>query len=621
MKELLRKLKSEFKAKLGLAFDATNTTLQEAAKASTALWGFAKAAEANASFEELERHFDLVGSVLDVLNDPIVEMAEKTVPLLAVGTGLLKMAIGLTQKEPSFEDSVAIVGQAAYLESMRQFLRANDDVWAKLDKNRKKASEELEWRIRNFDLDTFGEKEAKDVLFHFHESSLAGELNSILADRLAESGLEEAEAKIVAERISWGSHRYVRKAIADVAEEAKELAKIYGNGGYALDLEAQHNLDEYLQDIAAKTEEKIFGKEEEFAYQDLYVPLEVKPVENGEVQENAAAIAIEQWAENLLLDEKKGDRVLFLQGGPGRGKSVFCRMFAARVRQRLYPIWTPIVIRLRDLGATLSPSFEETLKYAVARGFAKSDRWLSDPNTRFLFFLDGFDELLLERGGKTDLKEFLEQVGRFQRTCNESRDYQHRIIITGRPLALFGIDRQMPSNLERVELELMSDELQEQWLAKWEVRVGKEKTQAFREFLRAEGCPEQVQNLAREPLLLYLLAGMHRDDRIAIADFAGEDAGAAKVRIYDKVLEWVLEKQRSQGDRNLNFELTQLAIEHLPVLLAEAALCVVQSGVKTLKLPLFENACTRTQTPKNCSKKPKKRACAIPSKISSPPST
>ena len=518
---------------------------------------------------------------LEFLNDPAVEAVLKGIPVLSTITGILKLIF--RESQLGFEDSAKVVARVAYFESIQQFCAKNEELQGQLKS--KPVLQKLAQKID--EVEEFSERDAKDVLFHFHESSLAGELNSFLEERLTESGLEAAEAKIVAERISRGAYRYERKAIADLHDTAKELANLCGTSGWKEDEEKQHNLDEYLWEIGKATQERIFG--EEFTYQDLYVPLEVKPVVNGEMQDEEEAIAIEEWAEDLLLDSEKGDRVLFLQGGPGRGKSVFCRMFAERVRQRLYPIWTPIVIRLRDVG-TLYQNFEETLERAVGWKFAQGD-WLKDRNTRFLFFLDGFDELLLERGSnRTDLQAFLYQVSRFQDTCTKP-DYQHRILITGRPLALFGIEREMPPNLERVELMQMSDELQERWLAKWEARVGAEKTAAektakFREFLRAEDCPEEVQKLAREPLLLFLLARMHRDEAIAVETFAGKEAGEAKVAIYDKALEWVLEKQRCQGDRNLNEQIMDM--EDLRNLLAEAALCVVQSGNERAKVKFIE---------------------------------
>ena len=109
-------------------------------------------------------------------------------------------------------------------------------------------------------------------------------------------------------------------------------------------------------------------------------------------------------------------------------------MFADWVRQNFHPIWTPVLIRLRDIP-TLQKSFRDTLKEAVNAGFASDDGWLTDRNTRYLFFLDGFDELLMEGRSSGGLKEFIEQVGQFQRDCAQNSEMGHRVLITGRPLA------------------------------------------------------------------------------------------------------------------------------------------------------------------------------------------
>ncbi|MCZ0901059.1 hypothetical protein ON021_14250, partial [Microcoleus sp. HI-ES] len=164
------------------------------------------------------------------------------------------------------------------------------------------------------------------------------------------------------------------------------------------------------------------------------------------------------------------NKVMFVEAGPGRGKSVFCRMFADWVRQHLHPVWTPVLIRLRDIPI-LQKSFRETLKEAVNAGFASDDGWLTDRNTRYLFFLDGFDELLMEGRSSGGLEQFLKQVGQFQRDCDQNSEMGHRVLITGRTLALQGIERQMPDNLDRVEIQIMDDGLQQQWLSKWEAQL------------------------------------------------------------------------------------------------------------------------------------------------------
>jgi hypothetical protein len=257
-------------------------------------------------------------------------------------------------------------------------------------------------------------------------------------------------------------------------------------------------------------------------------------------------------------------------------------MFADLVRQELHPNYTPILIRLRDLRV-LENNLTDTLQnyYPLQTcDFVQSDQgWLTDKNTRFLFLLDGFDELLLEDRASGGLKEFLEQVEQFQKVSH------HRFLVTGRPLALQGIERLLSQtkSLKRVELQPMDDSIRQIWLDKWAAKVGTKEATDFQQFLQS--CPPDVKDkLAREPLLLYLLARMHREKRLNVEMFAQAEGIKAKIRIYDESIKWVLEKQRQ--DENLR--LAGLESEDLRQFLTEAALCVVQSGNESAKVVMLE---------------------------------
>jgi hypothetical protein len=316
------------------------------------------------------------------------------------------------------------------------------------------------------------------------------------------------------------------------------------------------------------------------------VPLQAQPLKkDGDIDKGRPAIELEQWAKDLLNNPDQKNKVLFIQGGPGRGKSVFCRMFADWVRENLHPIWTPILIRLRDVR-TLEKDFEETLQKAVDRDFVDNDPgWLTDRNIRFLFVLDGFDELLMEGRTSGGLEEFLKQVGRFQESCANNSEKQHRVLITGRSLSLQSIDRLMPSNLERVEILPMDDDRQDQWLAKWGNLIEADPTY-LKGILRDSRLPDRVKELAREPLLLYLLAAMHRDDELSLEMFEGANEASAKVLIYEKTIDWVLNKQRPDL---LNRDLTEIETEGLRRILSEAGLCVVQSGGECASIAMIED--------------------------------
>ncbi|NER03999.1 MAG: low-complexity protein [Okeania sp. SIO3C4] len=536
---------------------------------------------------ELKPVIDNINSVLDVLNSPLKKVVEVGLPFLPIATGIISFIVEKTRHEPTLEDAVQLVAQVAYLESIRIFFIDNPEIKDMLIET--EASEAVQKQIKKLDKEIdFNDRNAKDTLICFYDSPLREKFDDILFARLNESGLDENSAKIVTERISRSTHRYIKEIVVQVKNDAKKLAGFYGDG-WQQDLEAYDSIDKYLEEaIAKKPEEKVFDKN--FTFQDIYVPLEVKSVNSDEkFEETATPQNIEKWAQTILLDENKDKQVLFIQAGPGRGKSVFCRMFADWVRQALHPIYTPILIRLRDVR-NFAANIDETLTDAVGWNFVKTDSgWLTDRNTRFLFLLDGFDELLLERGLTNELKPFLEQVAQFQKQAGDNSERGHRVLITGRPLALYGIERLMPQNLERMSILPMDDDIQQQWFEKWQTIVGEVEAEKFQEFLQSQKCPEQVKELAREPLLLYLLAVMHWDGQLKVEMFAHADVGGAKVSVYEQALEWVLEKQRVEDGRNLNPEITKLDPKNLEILLAEAGLCVVQSGREYAAIKMIED--------------------------------
>jgi hypothetical protein len=552
--------------------------------------------------KELGKPADLVESGADLAKnifDCAVPLGLLATPLMPaapfvsagfLGLGLtarfVKLIKNRVKEELTLQDWVLLAAQFAYIDSFQTILNLskNTDLINQIANTQvsEDFNKKLE-RLENLDLT---EAEAKEVLRCFHGSKLAPEFNSILLTLLTQTGLSVNEAEILTKRVAWGTHRYLNEALASATENVPALAQLYRDG-WRKESEKYHSLDEYLEkQIAAKPQEPVFH--ESFTFQEIYVPVEVMPVDNksGEIKKDAEAIVLETWAKDLLLNLNKQNQVMFIQGGPGRGKSVFCRMFADRVHRELHPIWTPILIRLRDIS-TFEKNFKETIESVLyTADFVNNDNgWLTDKNTRYLFLLDGFDELLMEGRTSGGLQDFLRQVGQFQEDCHRSSEMGHRVLITGRSLALHSIEKWLPHNIERVEIIPMSEALQQQWFVKWEAIVGTAKNQAFQTFLNDKNCPDRVRELAKEPLLLYLLAAMHRDGEIKVEDFAGVSSANAKILIYEKALDWVLTKQRPAW---LNHNLTQQETEDLQRILTEAGLCVVQSGGECAAISMIE---------------------------------
>jgi uncharacterized protein YjbI with pentapeptide repeats len=541
---------------------------------------------------------------LNALDSPIVQLVGAGLPFVSIGVTLAKLYLEHSKQDPTLTDSVLLVSQIAYLASLEDVLTTSDAVKNALGNTALKKI--VERQIRHLDTKAVTESQAKKALVCFQESEIAAEFSQALREELQETGLNNAATQTFIDRVAWNTHRYLYQALAEAADQVKPLADLYRMGGQEA-LDKFTSIDEYLRDYISpdSTEPELRNRwrvfNELFILKDLYVPLNAQLIDrNGKPVKNKKNVVLEEWAKAWLNDDQRQDRVLFIQGGPGRGKSAFCRMFAEWVRQYEHPRWTPILIRLRDVSV-VQPSFEATLQEAVKTSFARHKHWLFDRSTRFLFLLDGFDELLMEGRTSGGLEKFLKQVGAFQQDCSRSVEMGHRIVVTGRTLSLHSVERDLPNHLERVEILPMDKRIQDRWFVNWTQLAGSEKSFAFQQFLQNQHCPERIRGtdeepgLAQEPLVLYLLAAMHRDGQLKIEDFEGVEGVQAKIRVYQNTLDWVLREQRPEW---LNRQITELDTENLRRILAEAGLCVVQSRSECASLAMIEERLKGSNTAK-----------------------
>lgn len=532
-------------------------------------------------------------TLLDILNSPWGQVISRSLPFVSIGVNLLQFYLKFTQQEPPLSQSVALVTQAAYLASLQNYFDQHSDLKEKLEADNQNASELVTKEINDLADLELTDYQARFALVYFAESELAQAFNEVLALRLQETGVSKEKAEIIVNNIAVETSRFIEQTLAEGAESIQKLKEWYSLGGKEV-FERNVSIDNYLEEkIASLPQQNVFN--EEFTFQDIYIPLKATLLDaNGKEINKYETFLLQDWVKERILDSENKDKVIVIQAGPGRGKSVFCRMFANQVYRELHPSLTPIFIRLRDIDV-FEQNFQETLKNALSNvDFVNTDNgWLTDRNTHYLFFLDGFDELRLEGRSRVGLDRFLQQIATFQQNM-QTKETGHRVILTGRAIAFAGIS--LPANLTQVKILTMDSDLQAQWLEKWEKVVDKNpeiarrKTQSFREFLEADNCPEEVkEELAVEPLLLYLLAAMHRDGKLTLEDFQNESKVEAKITIYEQSLEWVLTKQR---DKYLQARITGLHKDsfkdNMELILTESALAVVQSGGESAQLKMIK---------------------------------
>ncbi|WP_449417929.1 pentapeptide repeat-containing protein [Phormidium nigroviride] len=567
--------------------------------------------EQGAKVPELANILTDSSTLLGVLNSPLAQIFKESLPFVNIAAKLLAYYLEKTKEEPTLAECIVIVSQAAYLQSFNDFLKQSADLLQSIGET--PVSEEVKQQIEGLkELENTDEiiQEAKKTAVCFHDSKLAEKLNDVLLARLQQAGLAKNEADILTQRVAWDTHRYMLEAW----DQSEVATKYFAKATVSEWLEQQEkyqSIDEYLQDEISPNSNvpeklkrwQVF--DEPFTISDIYVPLKAATVnDKGEIIRDEQhkikeVFILQDQIKNILSDCQNPDDVIFIQAGPGRGKSVFCRKFADIVREHLHPIWTPILIRLRDLEH-FDGSIDKILQNAINYDFAKNDKWLTDKNTRFLFLLDGFDELRIEGRDSGGLKEFIEKVDKFQKNLNNQG---HRIILTGRQLALQGISY-LP-RMYRVEILAMDDEIQGFWFDKWEAIAAKypefagyqNEVGKLRQLLNANNCPLQVKHeLAREPLLLYLLGSLHRAGELKLEDFTNGEEIQTRIKIYEESLEMVLTKQRGE---DVQKRLIALDPEDLGRILLEAALCVIQSGSEYAKIETIKNRLEADQGAKN----------------------
>ncbi|WP_223280147.1 pentapeptide repeat-containing protein [Nostoc sp. PA-18-2419] len=550
--------------------------------------------------QQLEKAEDIVESGAEV-SKAVLEFAialgvlttAPAAPVIAAGLSFVGIARkGLTSlrektnKEFEIEEWVALACPLAYINSFNALVQRN--VWLKSKLSAEIKEQEVKPQFNQLKEVELSNSEAKEALTDFSNSILGQALNQELSTYLEIKGISSEVASLVTGWVAWDTYNYIKQLLSYEPEDvvqALNLAitaapEIRANEKYA-------SIESYLKEQISPSPRdpilierwKVIG--EDFTIPKIYVSLEAELLDsNDKPKQNKSAVNLENWVKEQLNKAEKNDQVIFIQAGPGRGKSVFCKMFANWVREHLHPVWTPLLIRLRDIDA-FEPNIENTLRAAVRESFTNRDDWLSDRNTRYLFILDGFDELRFEGRTAKGIEDFIGQVGNYQAQTG----CRHKFIVTGRESALHGIENRIPTNLEKVEIALMDDRLQKQWLEQWGALFGQDKAEGFQKFIEAKNCPERVKELGREPLLLYLLAAMHRDNELTIKMFEGASGTQAKIIIYQTMLDWVLTKQRPE---KLNQQLTEFDTEDLRLILTEAGLCVTQSGREWTSIKTIE---------------------------------
>jgi uncharacterized protein YjbI with pentapeptide repeats len=537
-----------------------------------------------ADFQKLAPLLKQGQSLFEVLTFPLAELTTFEQSFTTIAACLLQHHQAQTRQTPPLTQTVAVLGQAAYLDQLRAtFSQPKIQHWlARVGHIPATTAIQQQFGIvKTLKLE---EREARQAIVSFPTSRLASVLNRLLMARLEQLEVQSAAANQVAIRIALKTEPAMLPALAQMGEAMLPWVNWYREddaSGDALShsLERHLRIDAYLDEcIAPLPNEAVFS--ESFSIREIYVPLKAQPLTcAGEPDFDQPPIGLEEWVIDSLNDTTQQDQVLLVQGSFGRGKTTFCRLFADWVRQHEHPHWTPVLISLQEVE-TNEKDFEAFLQQAVPSHLTQADPdWLIHGDVRFLFFLDGFSELHLDDQASS-LEQFFQQVGKFQETCANHPDMGHRLIVTGRSVVLKTLERLLPTNLKRVEILPLDATLHTRWLTQWERLTGVH-TSELKQSLHHPDLPEHSQDLMSEPLMLYFLAAMHRDGALRLDALIGANLDRVKFLLYQQIFYWALAKHQPGL---LHRELSLAETEDLRRLLAEAGLWMVQTGAEAVTL-------------------------------------
>ncbi|MBM4395697.1 MAG: pentapeptide repeat-containing protein [Deltaproteobacteria bacterium] len=224
---------------------------------------------------------------------------------------------------------------------------------------------------------------------------------------------------------------------------------------------------------------------------------------------------------------------VFVLGGPGVGKTSFAQMLAARLAERhdLYPV----LVRLR-LVEPERPLLAEIARVLKDQGHGEVGTSL-DQVPRPVLVLDGFDELA--QATKSRLTAFFFQVKDLLRNPGLPGT---RIVLTGRDALFAPEDAAIPEGARLVTLTPFSDAQVAEWSRKWrEVRGGAfdaarllaRGAQGVRE--RDSGATSGLGEIARQPLMLYMLARMS-EEGLDLAATGATDRG--QTQVFRRIIDW-----------------------------------------------------------------------------------
>ena len=303
----------------------------------------------------------------------------------------------------------------------------------------------------------------------------------------------------------------------------------------------EHSWLKYYAYLDYDTNKSIFG--EVFGLEQIFIPLHAYHVEIKQPRQHALqsqkreeteirhVVRLEECIDHWLDTSGKDDAIRMISGGPGAGKSSFCRMYAANVARRGRRVLL-IPLHQRSPDGNL---LDDVRRFA-REGLEVQGKIFSSEGPPTLVIFDGLDEVSMHGDvGESVARAFCEKASAMVTELNTSYHKVH-LLISGRVLAVQAGENRIQGKtytLQILPYKMLSDrysfngrsiqykdpngllkrDLRDEW---WE-KLSECTDEGF------SSMPEELNRkdlhpITVEPLLNYLLARLYRKQEIELSN-------------------------------------------------------------------------------------------------------
>ncbi|MBW4454483.1 MAG: pentapeptide repeat-containing protein [Nostoc indistinguendum CM1-VF10] len=505
--------------------------------------------------------FDIC-TLVEVLELPLGIVWEEISVISQVTENLLR---SLSQKKPlKRNEGTWLAFQIAYLQALQAIIeqearlqrpwldRASIPIQAQIPKEDvgklTLQDSQLQGLLKTLSPGKLTDTQAEQALSLVADSLLVQQINNAAIAWLVANGAEEPEAKLLTERLVNSLPGNLLVVVTENAASLAQLQKFFRLGislspsliapevgstvAEKIDLHREHYRASLIKNLSMPL------LTESFSLKDIYVAQKGLPIEESISEQDKKTVKpvdLKTWAQQQLADL---ETIAVIESEPGYGKTSFCQLWAAQIAQEFYPVWMPIVIRLRDVK--YSKTLIETLNSAFPINLST---WLEQENLPCLLLLDGLDELPPSAHGIRAKAIFIQQLLNFQ------SQHRHKIVLTSRSTTLQEIAPEIPLPLKRIIIQPLDVEELKQWFQQWAKVQSLAIAQNFFTFLKQAGLftsqskLTELSALVRQPLMLHLLGILHRDgllDDKVLQLAANTPKSFLLWEIYHRLSRWLL---------------------------------------------------------------------------------